>query len=1295
MRVRSTHRSTTRGRARSRLSVATVLALAAGSFLTVVAGAPAATAVQATGDDVVAWQNGNSWTYGSTSFNYNDGAGTNVTIQESVTYTVTGQEMFNGYDSYVQTISGSITGCSGNANAGGTSVGLSNCSGSVSGFRHVRRSDLALLQEDQRQHLNGKAAGLVSISADINLVLTPTPSWKVHDFPLNVGDAWTNNFALDYTGGFTYDAGSFGSGTSPFLGTMQLNGQSNVSAANVTVAGNSIPTKRILLNGTDGVSSDDSYWSAQYKNDVKETLVLPLDTASLTLNRQLTSANTSSGNLISASTSPSYTCAGGNVTVSGTVPGVGGGQTVTARLDESQVTPGAGTSVSTSTTSGGNFSVSVPTTGHSDNLSRTGSQPSRANWGILVTGPNGTVGATTVVVTPKDCTTLSYTGAVTGPQTGTATVSAQLNDLADQSQAAGRTVQFTLAGGATVSGTTNANGVATATLPVNGPARNASVTAVFAGTSGLEAASASSAFTVATIDTTTSVVAIPSVQTVGDPVVFKATVAPTFGTSTPAGTVQFVVNGANFGGAIPLVNGVATSPGLSTLPVALHNTVVAIYSGSTDHTASTSPAADFRIRNPLLGTTTALTAVPSTVVAGQPVTLSADVTKNAGSDPLTGSVTFTDGGNTVATVGLDANGHAETVVTDLPVGNHNIVANYSGDDVYAGGASAPSGVSVAKADVHVVLASSDDTTVSGEAVNLTASVSAVAPSVGVPTGSVQLLVDGAAYGAPVALSGGTAAFAPLTSLGAGNHTLAVSYPGNDSYKAGSDSAAQMVSRADTTTTVLSGPSPQVEDQVVTITATVAAQAPGSGAPTGNVLFLADGNVIGAATLTPSGGSAQAVLEIDSLPAGTHSITATYPGDGDYVASGADAVEQKIVAAAAVVGTTTSVHSTKNPSTYGELITFSAHVAAVDGTVPTGTVQFSVDGTDVGSPVAVDGDGNATSITLASPEPGDHLVIAAYTPNAAYALSGDALTQTVAAAGTTVGLTSSNANSNQGQAVTFHATVTTDAVGIGNPGGFVQFRVDGFAFGPAVALDADGAASSNATSSLTPGAHTVTAVYSGDAHFVAGNKSITQNVGQMATTTALTASSASPTYGDAVTFTATVTPASNALGAPTGTIKFVEGTTTLATVPAAAVGNTAKASFTTSAFDAGAHTVKAVYSGATAFAGSTSAGTTVNVAKKATTLKADAALLKLTGGLGLNLGWLQAKLTTSSGPLAGQPVVFKIGTSTVCTTNTDANGVAGCNALPQLLALTLSGGYTATYAGSANYLGSSDTGSTIK
>ena len=102
----------------------------------------------------------------------------------------------------------------------------------------------------------------------------------------------------------------------------------------------------------------------------------------------------------------------------------------------------------------------------------------------------------------------------------------------------------------------------------------------------------------------------------------------------------------------------------------------------------------------------------------------------------------------------------------------------------------------------------------------------MAPGGGSRNGTVQLVIDGNNVGSPVALLGGSANFDPVTTLIAGNHTVAVSYSGSSNHKSGSDSLTQDVTKADTTTTVLVSPSPSSEDQLVTITANVGAVAPG-------------------------------------------------------------------------------------------------------------------------------------------------------------------------------------------------------------------------------------------------------------------------------------------------------------------------------------------------------------------------------------------------------------------------------------------------------------------------------------
>jgi uncharacterized repeat protein (TIGR01451 family) len=91
----------------------------------------------------------------------------------------------------------------------------------------------------------------------------------------------------------------------------------------------------------------------------------------------------------------------------------------------------------------------------------------------------------------------------------------------------------------------------------------------------------------------------------------------------------------------------------------------------------------------------------------------------------------------------------------------------------------------------------------------------------------------------------------------------------------------------------------------------------------------------------------------------------------------------------------------------------------------------------------------------------------------------------------------------------------------------------------------------------------------------------------ATSILVTATSTSPLFGHAVTFTATVIPVSPASGAPTGTVTFFDAGTALATVPLS--GGVAR--FSTAKFQPGVQAVTATYSGNTDFQPSATAGPT--------------------------------------------------------------------------------------------------------
>lgn len=198
----------------------------------------------------------------------------------------------------------------------------------------------------------------------------------------------------------------------------------------------------------------------------------------------------------------------------------------------------------------------------------------------------------------------------------------------------------------------------------------------------------------------------------------------------------------------------------------------------------------------------------------------------------------------------------------------------------------------------------------------------------------------------------------------------------------------------------------------------------------------------------------------------------------------------------------------------------------------------------------------------------------------------ALTQVVTPVASTTGLVSSKTPSVFGESVTFTATVTS---GVGTPSGSVGFFADATSLGSAPL--AAGTASL-ATSSLAVGDHAVTAVYGGDGgHDGSSASAVTQTVAKGATTATLGASAAAITLGDTVSFTATVAVSSPAAGAPSGSVGFSDGGTSLGTRSVS--GGTA--TLATAALTAGTHTVTATYDGDGNFTGATTDPVTVTVA----------------------------------------------------------------------------------------------------
>src|SRR5262249_962768 len=189
--------------------------------------------------------------------------------------------------------------------------------------------------------------------------------------------------------------------------------------------------------------------------------------------------------------------------------------------------------------------------------------------------------------------------------------------------------------------------------------------------------------TIITRPTTTSLSSSASPSAFGQLVTFIATVADEEGDhSTPTGTVQFRVDGSDFGDPVTLVNGTAS---LSTAGLTAEaHTVAAAYSGDDLFSASTSDAFT-QVVNRAQTAAAASVSAPTPLFGGDGMTVSAPIPVVApGIGNPTVTVTFYDGTSALGTANL-LNGSASLALgnTALGAGPHTIRAVYSGDGSFA------------------------------------------------------------------------------------------------------------------------------------------------------------------------------------------------------------------------------------------------------------------------------------------------------------------------------------------------------------------------------------------------------------------------------------------------------------------------------------------------------------------------------------------------------------------------------------------------------------------------------------
>lgn len=263
------------------------------------------------------------------------------------------------------------------------------------------------------------------------------------------------------------------------------------------------------------------------------------------------------------------------------------------------------------------------------------------------------------------------------------------------------------------------------------------------------------------------------------------------------------------------------------------------------------------------------------VSGGSSVTFSATVNGNC--NVPTGSVTFLDGANTLATEVLNSSALATFTTSSLTVGTHPITVTYPGDINFSDGTSNTVSQVVTGYPSQTALSVAPNSGRAFQALTLMASVTSV---FGIPDGSVTFSADGQAL-ATASINPSGIASATTNALGTGTHRIIATYNASTRF-AGSTSQPTIVTLvgADTTTVLSLSPISIAPGQTVTLTAHVSATEE-TRAPTGTVTFVAGTAVLGTAAVGTNGSVS---LSISTLVTGAYPIRASYGGDSNFNSS---------------------------------------------------------------------------------------------------------------------------------------------------------------------------------------------------------------------------------------------------------------------------------------------------------------------------------------------------------------------------------------------------------------------------
>jgi hypothetical protein len=164
----------------------------------------------------------------------------------------------------------------------------------------------------------------------------------------------------------------------------------------------------------------------------------------------------------------------------------------------------------------------------------------------------------------------------------------------------------------------------------------------------------------------------------GTPVTFKVIVTSVSGTA-PTGTVQFKVDGGNYGSPVTIASGVA-STSVTGLTIASH-TLSATYSGDANYAAAGPISVPIVVHAVIVMSASTVSLSPAVSINScSPIQFGVGVSSASKTLP-TGQVSLLDGSRTVAS-GTLTNGKVTLSAPPLGPGSHSMMAHYAGDSLH-------------------------------------------------------------------------------------------------------------------------------------------------------------------------------------------------------------------------------------------------------------------------------------------------------------------------------------------------------------------------------------------------------------------------------------------------------------------------------------------------------------------------------------------------------------------------------------------------------------------------------------